>query len=120
MSGDDFGAEEMSRREEFLGVAFIFVVVIASVKAVVLSFDWVFFVAAGIALALLLMTKHKAAYVAAAFLWMAFRFLFGFVTTGDGRALGLAAGFGAIGVAILVFGARRELRSDEARRKRFL
>jgi len=76
------------------------------------QFDGFFYVAASLAAVLLLITREKIAYVAAAFGWMAIRLIIASAFRSDVRMFGWGVVFGVAAVAAVVVAARREIRDD--------
>jgi hypothetical protein len=101
--------KQISRRDAWCCAAFILAVAVIVAKVAALRFDRLLIATTAGAVLLLLLTRYKLAYIAAALLWMAFRCAFAFAVSGRPLALGFAAGFGAAGCGVVALAARREL-----------
>ena len=106
----------MSRLEAVGAVLFIGAAAVIVATTAELRFGRPFAIALAVAVVLLVLTRHKLAYVAAALAWIAFRFVLASVFQRNPKWLAHALMFGAAAWGVLLIGLRREERDFMRRR----
>ena len=105
-AGNVDSSHDVSWRDTVVSVLFIFDAAVLVGFASGWVFNKWFFVAAGLAALLLLVSRHRVVMIATALLFMAFRFQLGSVIQGEFRLFALGLGSGAAALLLLYFGAR--------------
>ena len=98
----------MSHWEAGVGAVFIFASAVVVAKLAELEFDRFFYAGASICGVVLVVSRNRLAYIAAAFGWMALRLLGAGAFTGNWKALGLGTLFGGVAYWTLTVALNRE------------
>jgi hypothetical protein len=101
-------APAVSRWHALFGALFILASAVVVAKLADLQFDRYFYVAAVVAVVILIGSKQRLAYICAAFAWMGLRLLIAGAFAAKWWALGVGALFLGIAYAAVVIGESRE------------